>query len=488
MAKAIMIQGTCSNAGKSIIAAGLCRIFTQDGFSTAPFKAQNMALNSYVTADSKEMGRAQVTQSYACRKEPDVRMNPILLKPNSETGSQVIVMGKPIGNMDFRKYKSYKSDLLKTINEAYFSLAAENQIMVLEGAGSPAEINLKENDIVNMNMAKMANANVLIVGDIDRGGVFAGFVGTYELLEPAERELVKGFIINKFRGDETFLTPAIDFLTKRTSKKVYGVVPYLQKMKLPDEDSVDWKNSVGSKHYDQNYAANVALIDLPHISNFTDFDPLKYHSKINFYPVNQPQDLGKPDIIILPGSKNVIADMLYLKQNHWEGELRSFAEQGTMILGICGGYQMLGKIIEDPHHLESEHASVPGLGLLDLKTVLEKEKDLKQTNAYWEEKTITGYEIHHGQTVTTEKPWITGEDSNILGVSHGQIRGTYLHGIFDNPEFLTSILKEVMKDPGVITNNDSYNLETELDLLAKHLRKTLDIQAIYQLLGINHHG
>ena len=360
-----MIQGTSSNSGKSIICAGLCRIFLEDGFKCAPFKSQNMALNSFVTHDCLEMGRAQAVQAFASKIKPDVRMNPVLLKPNSDTGSQVIVMGKAVGNMNFKEYDSYKKRILPVIKNAFDDLSSEYDVVVIEGAGSCAEINLKENEIVNMHVARMAGSPVIIAGDIDRGGVFAGFVGTMELLDHYEKEITKGFIINKFRGDQSLLKSGIDFLEKKTGKKVFGVVPMIKDFRLPDEDSVEFKKKAGSGGCKKN-KINVALIDLPHISNFTDFDPFECESDLNLFIVGDKEKIKDADVVIIPGTKNVISDALYLKEKGFFEEIKkmSFDRQ---IVGICGGYQILGNKIRDPHSIESDRIEITGMGLLDLE-------------------------------------------------------------------------------------------------------------------------
>lgn len=489
MAKAIMIQGTSSNSGKSIITAGLCRILFEDGYKVAPFKAQNMALNSFVTEDFLEMGRAQVVQAYACKLKPDVRMNPILLKPDSDTGSQVIVKGKPIGNMNFYNYSSIKNDLKKVIKEAYESLSKEYDIIVIEGAGSPAEINLKDKDIVNMHTAKMASAPVMIVGDIDRGGVFASFVGTLELMDDSEKNIIKGFIINKFRGDITLLKSGIDMLEKRTCKKVFGVIPMIKGFKLPDEDSVEFKKKVGKSGFDRNKDINIALIDLPHISNFTDFDPFDHEPDVNLYVVDDPGDLKNADIIIIPGSKNVIGDALYIREKGFFKELRNnFNEK--IIIGICGGYQILGNTISDPDSIESNQKKIDGIGLLNIETILDKEKNLKQVSAKCidNETSITGYEIHHGNTMSKEMKYIVSDNNDELGCinQNKNIWGTYIHGIFDNNDFRRDILNKVRikKKLNPINETNNYNIDMKLSKLAGILRNNLDIKSIYKIIGL----
>ncbi len=489
MAKAIMIQGTSSNSGKSIITAGLCRILFEDGYKVAPFKSQNMALNSFVTEDFLEMGRAQVVQAYACKLKPDARMNPILLKPNTDTGSQVIVNGKPIGNMNFYEYSSIKKDLKKVIKNAYDSLADDYDVIVIEGAGSPAEINLKDKDIVNMHTAKMASAPVIIVGDIDRGGVFASFVGTIELMEDSEKDIIKGFIINKFRGDISLLKSGIYMLEKRTGKKVFGVIPMIKDFKLPDEDSVEFKKRVGKGGYDKNKDINIALIDLPHISNFTDFDPFDYESGVNLYIVDDPADLKNADIIIIPGSKSVISDALYIKEKGFFKEIKNISEKKT-IIGICGGYQILGNTISDPDSIESSQKKIEGTGLLNIETTLDKEKNLKQVSAKCIDNntSVTGYEIHHGNTISKESKFIIGDDNKELGCinKNKNIWGTYIHGIFDNNDFRRDILNKIRLKkklkPAYKTKN--YNIDLELSKLAVILRNSLDIKSIYKIIGL----
>ena len=368
MAKNIIIQGTISGAGKTLLVAGLCRIFKQDGYRVAPFKSQNMALNSYITKEGLEMGRAQVVQAQAAGIEPSVRMNPILLKPMSDVGSQVIVNGEVRGNMSAREYFSYKKSLLPDIRKAYDSLAAENDIIVIEGAGSPAEINLKENDIVNMGMAKLVDAPVLLVGDIDRGGVFAQLLGTVALLEPEERARVQGLVINKFRGDKTILDPGIEQLKKLCEIPVVGVTPYLN-IDIEDEDSLSERLT----SRETTGALDVAVIRLPHISNFTDFLMLEHDPYIALRYVQRTSQLGTPDLIILPGTKNTMDDLRWLRTSGMEAVMRRAHENGTILFGICGGYQMLGRKLSDPEHVEAG-GELAGLGFLPMQTVFTREK------------------------------------------------------------------------------------------------------------------
>ena len=368
MAKRIMIQGTMSNAGKSLICAGLCRIFHQDGYKAAPFKSQNMALNSFITDDGLEMGRAQVVQAEAAKIRPRAEMNPILLKPTNDTGSQVIVNGKVWQDMSARDYFACKRQLVPQILEAYGKLEKEYDLIVIEGAGSPAEINLKENDIVNMGLAKMLDAPVLLVGDIDRGGVFAQLLGTLMLLEPEEKERVKGLIINKFRGDKTILDPGIQMLEERCRVPVLGVTPYLH-VDIEDEDSLTErfiKTGSGGK-------IDIAVIRTPRISNFTDFLALEHLEEVTLRYVEHPGQLKRPDMILLPGTKNTMGDLKWMRENGLEAAILKEADQGTVIFGICGGYQMLGEELRDPDKVE-EGGTMRGMGLLPLETVFTKEK------------------------------------------------------------------------------------------------------------------
>lgn len=475
-----MIQGTCSNAGKSLIAAGLCRVFMQDGYKVAPFKSQNMALNSYITEDGHEMGRAQVMQAEACRIHPDFRMNPILLKPTSESGSQVIVNGNVLGNMSAKDYYKNKLSLAGEVKKAYESLSAEYDIIVIEGAGSPAEINLKENDIVNMGMAKMADAPVLIVGDIDRGGVFASLSGTMLLLDEDEKNRVAGTVINKFRGDISILEPGLKMLEDITKVPVVGVVPYLN-IDVDDEDSL-------SERFANKKSAgliDIAVIKLPRISNFTDFNPLEYISSVNVRYVSSPNELKNPDLIIIPGTKNTISDLIWLRESGLEAAIFKYASKNKPVLGICGGYQMLGKEISDPD--ATEHGgTMKGMGLLSHKTVFDKKKTQKHTSGKLNNvdgifidlsgKDFTGYEIHMG---------ISDVDKNIVNV--GNIYGSYIHGLFDKKEIVKTVVCALMKDKGLNADDvktfdiDTYK-QTQYDILADNIRKSLNMDYIYSVI------
>ena len=486
MAKSIMIQGTMSNAGKSLLCAGLCRIFRQDGYRTAPFKSQNMALNSFVTQDGLEMGRAQAVQAEAAGLAPDVRMNPILLKPTSDVGSQVIVGGKPIGTMPAREYFQYKKRLIPAVLEAYGSLAAENDIIVLEGAGSPAEINLKAEDIVNMGMAQMARAPVLLAGDIDRGGVFASLYGTVALLEPAERRRIQGLIINKFRGDVEILRPGLTQLKELTGKPVVGVVPYLQ-VDIDDEDSL-------SDRLERQREAliDIAVIRLPRISNFTDFNALE----------QIPDRLGRPDLILLPGTKNTMGDLQWLRESGMETAILKEVSRDTPLLGICGGYQMMGESLEDPEGVE-QGGAMRGMGLLPLRTRFARQKTRTQVRGQMLEQdgffsalagaAFEGYEIHMGQTDAGSAPPLIcvdgSEGSKPAGAGGGNAAGCYIHGLFDSGSVREQLAQALYRrkglDPATVqTRQQDYGAykEEQYDILAQALRHSLDMETIYRMM------
>ncbi len=484
LGKAIMIQGTCSNAGKSLLVAGLCRVFMQDGYKVAPFKSQNMALNSYITEDGHEMGRAQVMQAEACRIRPDVRMNPVLLKPTSESGSQVIVNGHVLGNMSAKDYYKNKLSLADEVKKAYDSLSSEYDIVVIEGAGSPAEINLKENDIVNMGMAKMANAPVLIVGDIDRGGVFASLAGTMLLFSEEERKRVKGTVINKFRGDVSILEPGLKMLEDITHVPVVGVVPYLT-IDVDDEDSLSERFTAKQRAA----LIDIAVIKLPRISNFTDFNPLEYISGVSLRYVSSVKELRDPDLIIIPGTKNTMSDLAWLRESGLEAAILKHASKNKPILGICGGYQMLGKEISDPHG--SEHGgTMKAMGLLEHSTVFDKQKVQKLTQGKLSnvggifqdlsQKEFMGYEIHMG---------ISNTANNL--VNCGNVYGSYIHGLLDKEEIAKTVVAALMEAKGL--NSDAvkaFDIEqykqTQYDILAENIRKCLDMKYIYEMIGVKH--
>ena len=492
-AKALMIQGTSSNAGKSVLTAALCRILLQEGVRVAPFKSQNMSLNSFVTQDGGEMGRAQVVQAQACRLEPDVRMNPILLKPNSDTGCQVIVKGRPVGNMRVSQYVQYKPEAFAAAKLCYDALATEFDAIVLEGAGSPGEVNLKSHDIVNMRMAEYASAPVLVAGDIDRGGVFASFVGTMEVLEPWERRLVAGWIVNRFRGDASLLDPALEYTLRHTGRPVLGVVPYLPELGLPEEDSVEFKSRALDPQSDAGACVEIALIDLPHIANFTDFDGFRIESDVRLRIIRSAEELDGPDAVILPGSKNTLADLAYLRRSGLAEKLTMLAKQGqTEIIGICGGLQMLGCEISDPLAIESTLAGSRGLELLKADTVMAAGKTLTRGTARHGVSglEVTGYEIHHGQTSCDGcESWFTGSDGRIVGIATADHRvwGTYLHGVFDADAFRRWFIDHLRVRRGLTPVGEvvaRYDIEPALDRLARAVRDHVRIDEIFRIMGL----
>ena len=486
MAKRIMIQGTMSGAGKSLLTAALCRIFRQDGYRVAPFKSQNMSLNSYITADGKEMGRAQVLQAQAAGKDPDVRMNPILLKPSGDMGSQVIVNGEVRGDYRAADYFRMKRQLIPDILEAWHSLEAENDILVIEGAGSPAEINLKQDDIVNMGLAEMVDAPVILVGDIDPGGVFAQIYGTTALLTERERKRIAGTVINKFRGDVEILRPGLGMLEELTGVPVLGVVPWM-KNDLDDEDSL----SPRFRQKERSGELDVAVIRLPRISNFTDFAPLERHPAVGVRYVASAGELGHPDLLILPGTKNTMEDLAWLRAGGWEAVIRERCEEGMPVLGICGGYQMLGRTIRDPEGAE-HGGEMPGLGLIPAETVFARAKVQTQTGAAAAEPfagaRLQGYQIHMGRTETAGgHPFCTLEDGKPEGYADGQVFGTYLHGLFDTGELTEALAAWLLRRKGqeaetVRLEAQRDYLERQLDQLADVVRQSLNIDRIYNIM------
>ena len=500
MAKAIMVQGTMSNAGKSLLAAGLCRIFHQDGYKVAPFKSQNMALNSFITEEGLEMGRAQVMQAEAAGIKPSVLMNPILLKPTNDVGSQVIVNGEVLGTMSARDYFAYKTKLIPDIMKAYNKLAEENDIIVIEGAGSPAEINLKQEDIVNMGMAKMAKAPVLLVGDIDRGGVFAQLIGTVMLLEEDEKAMVKGLVINKFRGDKTILDPGVKMLEEKSGIPVVGVAPYLN-IQVEDEDSL-------TERFNQHGEIGVidlAVIRVPRISNFTDFNPFESMPGVTVRYVKSAAELGDPDMILLPGTKNTMEDLLWMRENGLEALILKAAANGKVIFGICGGYQMLGETLSDPDHVEAG-GSIRGMGLLPMDTVFADGKTRTRVNGTFGEvggvldcltgTKLSGYEIHMGvstlkdsvASMTQIEDFVKKDGTKADGAQHGNVYGTYVHGVFDKEDVAKAVIRGIGRMKGIDTENitgvdfQAFK-ETQYDILAAELRKHLDMDKIYKILN-----
>ena len=505
MSRVIMIQGTMSNAGKSLIAAGLCRIFAQDGYKTAPFKSQNMALNSFITEDGLEMGRAQVVQAEAAGVKPSADMNPILLKPTTDVGSQVIVNGVSIGNMRAKDYFAYKKQLIPQIMEAYERLDDAYDVIVSECAGSPAEINLKSDDIVNMGLAAMVDAPVLLAGDIDRGGVFAQLYGTVELLEPEERNRIKGLIINKFRGDKSILDPGIEMLEQLCRKPVVGVAPYMD-IDVEDEDSLSERMS-DHKEIGQ---IDLAVIRLPRISNFTDFNIFESIPGVSVRYISRAAQLGHPDLILIPGTKNTMHDLAWMRQSGVEASVLKAHASGCPVFGICGGYQMLGEYLEDPHGVE-EGGSMRGMGLLPMRTVFTEEKTRTRVDGTFSSVhgilqalsgvAFSGYEIHMGQSIGKEgtdtlteihdtnrqqgEPAVWERKSE--GAMGENVYGTYVHGIFDSMDVVNAVVRALAErkgiDPEGLAQIDyaAYK-EQQYDKMAAILRQYLDMEAIYRIV------
>lgn len=510
MTETIMLMGTSSHVGKSILATALCRIFYQAGRRVVPFKAQNMALNSYVTKDGGEMGRAQVAQAEAAGLAPMVDMNPVLLKPTGNSCSQVIVDGKPLGNMSAREYHKGKSvQLFGHVTAALTRLQQQFDTIVIEGAGSPAEINLKEDDIVNMRVAKYLQAPVLLIADIDRGGSLAALVGTLELLDEEERALVKGLVINKFRGDVTLMTPAVDFLEQKTGKPVLGIVPYLEHLGIDDEDSVSLEEKEHeAERQKQTKELRLAVVETPKISNFTDFDALADEPDAEVLYVRDAEELlaATPDVILLPGSKNTTEDLLHVRESGLAQAIHQLVDGGTPLVGICGGYQMLGEEIADPHHTESSHDVVKGLGYLPMKTVFAEEKRTVQVAAdcpgmeFYDGvlmgKGLSGYEIHMGRTEFTapvRHPFhLTRQGENAVNIwdgalsEDGRIFGTYLHGVFDHDGFRRQFLNVLRLHKGLrplpVQRNRHLEKERAYDRLAETVRKSLDMEKLAAIM------
>lgn len=482
MTRYLMFQGTSSHVGKSILTTALCRIFFRDGRRVAPFKAQNMALNSFVTADGLEMGRAQVAQAEAANLAPRVEMNPVLLKPTGNATSQVIINGKPVGVMSAAAYhQGYSLKAFAAVKAALRTLSAEFDTIIIEGAGSPAEVNLKANDIVNMRVAKFLNAPVILVADIDRGGALASLVGTLELLDDDERALVKGLVINKFRGDVNLLMPAVEFLERKTSKPVLGIVPFIERLGIDDEDSVSLEDKISCAGGD----VSIAVVRLGKLSNFTDFDSLAGEPDVKLFYATTPAELDAADVIILPGSKNTSEDLLALRGGGMAGKILRRAAEGAAIVGICGGFQMLGAKIFDPLRTESNHAELDGLSLLPLETTFTAEKFTRQVTlpavdfeflgSRIVSANLDGYEIHSGQSTVAEK---------IL--SRGNVLGTYVHGIFDNDDFRRKFLNAVRRTKNLPPLNSTRNVRAErqqnYDRLARIVRDSLNMDLLAEIM------
>jgi adenosylcobyric acid synthase len=494
-----MILGSGSDVGKSIMVAGLCRIFRQEGLRVAPFKAQNMALNSFITPEGGEMGRAQVVQAQAAGLTPHVDMNPILLKPSSAVGSQVIVHGQVYGNFSAQEYYRHKPRLVRKVMESYRRLAAQYDLIVLEGAGSAVELNLKKNDLVNFNMARKAGAAVLLVADIDRGGVFAATIGSFHLLTPGERRLLGGFIINKFRGDPALFHEGERIIETRTRRPVLGVMPYDPDLALPEEDSVALSRKQLASPAPSTEALQVGVVRLPHISNYTDFDPLEQEPGVSLKYLGRGDSLDGLDLLILPGTKNTISDLLYLKETGLIGRIQAYARAGGYLVGICGGYQLLGEEVSDPLGVEGPPCTEPALGLLPVATTMAGDKTTTQVTASAAATPgaglpVTAYEIHMGLTTPrgAGQPAFAIDSRNGQAVqvadgwisAGGRVWGTYLHGLFDNDEFRRALLQKLRPTATAPALSFKTFQEAQFDRLADLLRAHLDIARIRTMIQL----
>ncbi|MGR5176306.1 cobyric acid synthase [Vibrio mediterranei] len=477
--KALMVQGTTSDAGKSVLVAGLCRILARRRIKVAPFKSQNMALNSAVTQDGGEIGRAQAVQAQAAGVEATVHMNPVLIKPNSDVGAQIVIQGKAYANMDATGFHDYKKTAMPYVLDSFSKLTKEFDAIMIEGAGSPAEINLRANDIANMGFAEAADVPVIIVADIDRGGVFAHLYGTLALLSQSEQDRVIGFVINRFRGDISLLEPGLDWLEKKTGKPVIGVLPYIHGLNIEAEDAINASQTVS-----KNSKLNVAVPVLTRISNHTDFDSLRLHPDINFRYVGKGESIGSADLIILPGTKSVRDDLAYLREQGWDKELLRHLRFGGKVLGICGGFQMLGKAIHDSLGIEGIAGSSKGLGLLDVVTELQPEKQLTNMSGAFtlNDKTVPvkGYEIHAGQsTINSHQPLVfSGGDKDGAISEDNQVIGTYLHGILDSPEFI-ALLADWVNGESLSHFSIEEEKEQALDTIADAIENHLDLHQLW---------
>lgn len=502
-AKVLMIQGTMSSVGKSLVVAALCRIFKQDGLRAAPFKAQNMALNSFATLDGREVGRAQAMQASAAGVDVTVEMNPILIKPEADAFAQIVVMGKPWARLPAGEYMSRRGELWSVVTRALDALREEYELIVIEGAGSPAELNLRRGDLVNMSIAEYAGAPVLLVGDIDRGGIFAQLIGTRMLLEENESARIKGFIVNKFRGDARLFDEGVRLLEGRGGVPVLGVVPFIHNLRIADEDSVALETIVNSRS--AVASIDIVVIKLPHISNFDDFDPLRAEPGVSVRFVERDEEIGTPDMIILPGAKTTIADLNWMRSRGLVDPISERARRGTPILGICGGYQMLGRAICDPLHAESTQSEVEGLGLLPVVTTFEAEKRTERVTVRVEAAhglfanmggiDIKGYEIHMGRTesgdhigsplrVIARSGELTANDSDGAASAEGWIVGTYFHGLFDNDGLRHAILRNLAARKGVSLQQGAvFDRGVMYDRLAQVVRENVDLNAIRQLIA-----
>jgi adenosylcobyric acid synthase len=496
-AKTLMIQGTGSGVGKSAITAALCRIFYREGQRVAPFKAQNMSLNAHVTAQGGEMGRAQAYQAEACGIEPIVAMNPILLKPSADNCSQIIVMGKAVDTCEAKSFYRHHAVYKQEVQKAFQSLSERYELIVLEGAGSPAEINLKQWDLVNMPMAKMADAPVILVGDIDHGGVFAWMKGTYDLLDEDEKQRVRGFIINKFRGDLSLLQPGLDQFEKMVGKPILGVIPYMRDLMIDEEDGIVARAHPAAP---SEGVLDVAVIWYPRISNFTDVTPLAADPNVSLRYVGKPEELGSPDLIVLPGSKNTLEDLRFLIQSGIANAVLDRHRCGALVLGICGGYQMMGTRVMDPEQMESSQKEMQGLNLFDMETTLQKDKITRQVEArtlpglvFDQTYAVKGYEIHMGNTLHKnnysplfENP--RGEEAAHLGThnSEGTLLGTYVHGLLDQDDLREAFLDHVRNKRKVTGTANKFDYkrfrEAQLDRLANTVEESLDMEQIKHIV------
>lgn len=504
-ARSLMIQGTASHVGKSVITAAFCRLFARTGYRVAPFKAQNMSNNSFVTREGGEMGRAQVFQAEAAGVEPHVDMNPVLLKPSADTRAQVVVLGQPVDSMDVLEYHKYQRVAFEAVKSAFARLQAQYDLILIEGAGSPAEINLRDRDIVNMKVAALADAPVLLVGDIERGGVFASLIGTIALLRPAERKRVRGFIINKFRGDASLLDSGLEFLQKRTHIPTLGVLPYLFGLPVDEEDAVSLPtngvlNSLKDAIRRENAGLSIGILHLPHISNATDFAPLTRAPDTQVYYIESPQTFGSPDLVILPGTKSTVADYEWLQAQGLADCIRGHIANGGWLIGICGGYQMLGHEVRDEEQIESRRGTVQGLGLLPITTHFEPRKQLTQAEAICllpelHGAKVRGYEIHQGRTVTEANTpsafqitRLFNESASITDGAGSKISlfGTYLHGLFDHSDFRNAYLNRLREHKGLAPlPPHAYDTHPkDFDQLADWLRDHLDSQKIQDIVGL----
>ncbi len=502
LAKTLMVQGTGSSVGKSILVTALCRIFKQQGLRVAPFKAQNMSLNSFVTADGGEIGRAQVVQAGAAGIAPTVEMNPVLIKPESDCNAQIVLRGRPLTRISAANFPQLQTELWCAITAALDHLRAAYDVLVIEGAGSPAEINLKDRDLVNMRVALYCKAPVLLAADIDRGGIFAALVGTMELLETNERERVKAFIVNKFRGDVSLLTPGLDWLAARTGVPVAGVVPYYHDIYIAEEDSVSLEKRYAMKHR-RDFDLDIAVIALPHIANFDDFDPFEREPRVRLRYVEAGGRLGLPDLIVLPGSKATVSDLAHLRSSGREQEILRAASAGVPIIGICAGYQMLGSAIHDPAVIESSTVLTAGMGLLPVTTRFVPAKSTHQVRARTlagfgllakaKDTLISGYEIHMGQTerqgasqpflIEQRSQQLCSDSDGALSVD-GNVVGTYIHGLFHNDELRRAILQELAERKGqtLEASTGQFSADEQYDRLAAHVRESLDMKLIQRIL------